>query len=106
RNYNKLKYIINVVKKLAAGETHREQMISIRRLRTLDSLESWLNHHVMSLSFPPPPWPGNHWIKPVMTVAELKQTSLRFENCSYDYRRPVLLGDYYFYITELGPAII
>lgn len=91
---------------MAETDPHSEVLKSIRRIKTLKELTSWLQHHVMSMAFPPPPWTGNDWIKPVVSVTALKEASLRFKNCSYGYKRSVLLGNYYFYISDRGPAII
>ena len=58
------------------------------------------------LYFPSPPWAGNSWIKPISSASDLHKYANDFHNCLDDYKRTVLLGNRYFYVSKHGPAII
>ncbi len=75
-------------------------------LKSMPKVEAWFKRKIEKAPFPPPPWEGNDWIKPVKSREELKAVGGRFKNCVGNYCIKALLGYSYFYVCEQTPAVI
>lgn len=105
-DYRRLQYIGLAIRGLRAHEVLGEHHLDLRQLRTLDQLSLWFDRKLLAIRFPAPPWNGTESISPVRTVKELYEVGLQFRNCIYEYKRAVLEGRRYFYVSTRGPAVV
>lgn len=104
--YRQLHYICLAVKALEREDDWAQQRTSLRRLKTFSQLQHWFRRHLLSVSFPEPPWEGTEEIQPIRTMRDLQRAGRRFHNCIFEYGHAVLAHQRYFYITERGPVVI
>lgn len=79
-----------------------------RKEKDMDSVSIWFDAQFAKLPFPPPPWDGNPYIRPVRSHAELNALGQEFQNCltSGSHGREVVLRRSYFYACQRTPAVI
>lgn len=75
-------------------------------------LDDWLMDKVAGRPFPPPPWEGDDKVRPIRSLAELKDAGEKFDNClaggrnQRQYASRVVAGLVYFYVCDHMPALI
>jgi hypothetical protein len=66
-----------------------------------------MEEHWASPVFPPPPFGAGSLLRPVTTLADLRVTAKRFDNCLESYAGEAAAGSRYFYVWEgEEPAIL
>ncbi len=101
-----LNILILVSQYLNLDMSEKEIDDETKELKSMPKVEAWFKRKIEKAPFPPPPWEGNDWIKPVKSREQLKAVGGRFKNCVGNYCIKVLLGYSYFYVCEQTPAVI
>ncbi len=111
-NYESLQLLIRAARHLNLALNKSEISAATRQLGCLLNLSAWFMEKFKSAPFPPPPWTGNDWIKPVCCQSELEAVGEKFKNCirsgghDGEYFAKVALGYGYFDVCNRMPAVI
>jgi hypothetical protein len=105
-DYQQLRYMVEAIPLLPDGIMTPARYRSLKQLKTFSQLRHWFQRQLLKLEFPPAPWEGNSEIHPIKTMKELKRTAQQFHNCIFEYGRGVLSGHRYYYMSDIGPAVI
>lgn len=76
------------------------------RINCPTAYQKWLSRWIERCPFPDPPWVGNNSIRPIRSVAALKDLARRFENCLADRAINVLLEHRTYYEIECPQAVV
>lgn len=106
KDIERIEYYTKVTQ-IIAPHLPLEQIIqSLMSFRRQEQFAKWIDKKLSKLHFADPPWPGNNWIHPLTTAADLKSAARQFENCCYDYLTKIIFGRCYFYTLDKGPALV
>jgi hypothetical protein len=96
---DELCFAIEVVKRIRTDLSEKEIMRTLEQANK-QSLRGWVSRHYTHLCFPPCPWEGNEFLKPLKNFKALQKTALEFKNCLRSYLNRVLQGNSFFYRME------
>ncbi len=105
-DFERLKYYARLTQCIDPAMSLEKITRSLINFRQPEQFTDWIDKQLLKASFPQPVWAGNGRIHPVLTAADLQSTASQFENCCYDYLAKILFGRYYFYISDIGPALV
>ena len=81
-NYESLQLLIHAVRHLNLALNKSEISAATRQLGCMRNLSVWFMEKFTNAPFPPPPWRGNDWIKPVCRQSELAAIGKKFKKLS------------------------
>lgn len=105
-DYKSFKYITKVIQIMRKDHSCKDIMNSFKKIKNAKQLRHWFDRLLLKTIYPPPPWEGNHRIKPVTTAKELHDLRRKFNNCIFNYSGDIILGNKYVYVSERGPSLI
>ena len=109
KKHSDYKYFLclaKIIRHLNIEVTQREINAASKNMNKMSQLSDLFNKKIKHSPFPPPPWEGNDFVKPVCSREQLKEVRRNFNNCVMDYIPKIVLGYSYFYICESMPAVI
>ena len=105
-DYKYFLFLVKVIRRLNIEVTQSEINVVSKNMNKISQLSDWFKKKIEQSPFPPPPWEGNDFVKPICSRKQLKEVRRKFNNCVMGYTHKVVLGYSYFYICESIPAII
>ena len=109
KKHSDYKYFLcltKIIRHLNIEITQREINAASKTTNKISKLSDLFKKKIKRSPFPPPPWEGNDFVKPICSREQLKEVRSKFNNCIMSYTHKVVLGYSYFYICESVPAVI
>ena len=105
-DYKYFLFLVRVIRHLNMEVTQREINAASKNMNKMSQLSDWFKKKIEQSPFPPPPWEGNDFVKPICSRKQLKEARSKFRNCLMSYTPKIVLGYSYFYVCESVPAVI